>query len=119
METLAQGVLRGSATDASLSETVTGETAGGRFKVPALANLCADPCDRGLPRAPFGTLPIRAGAIVIAAVLSLMDVDRAAPLLGVALNGLLPCPAGGHRSPADDLFLGMVLAVVLSVTFLL
>ena len=120
MANLASGVFGGFATDASLSQTATGETAGGRSQVSSLVTSALILATAVFLAPLFGTLANAVlGAIVIAAVLSLMDVTEMrrywawrrtdfflalVALIGVVLTTVL---------------VGMVLAVVLSVTFLL
>ena len=117
---LASGLFGGFATDASLSQTATGEAAGARSQLSSLFTsglilataIFLAPLFASLPNAVLG-------AIVIAAVIGLMDVAelrrywawrRTDFLLAViALVGVL----------LTTVLVGMVLAVVLSVTFLL
>ena len=117
---LASGLFGGFAADASLSQTATAETAGARTQLSSLVTsglvlataLLLAPLFRNLPNAVLG-------AIVIAAVLGLIDVGEMrrywrwrrtdfvialTAMLGVILTSVLT---------------GMVIAVLLSVVFLL
>lgn len=117
---LASGLFGGFVTDASLSQTATGEAAGTRSQLSSLVTsglilataIFLAPLFANLPNAVLG-------AIVIAAVLGLMDVAEMRRywawrrtdfvLAVIALVGVL----------LTTVLIGMVLAVVLSVTFLL
>ena len=117
---LASGLFGGFVTDASLSQTATAEAAGARSQLSSLVTSGLILATAIFLAPLFASLPDAVlGAIVIAAVLGLMDVTelrrywawrRTDFLLAViALVGVL----------LTTVLVGMVIAVVLSVTFLL
>jgi SulP family sulfate permease len=117
---LASGLFGGFVTDASLSQTATGEAAGTRSQLSSLITSALILATAIFLAPLFANLPNAVlGAIVIAAVLGLMDVGELRRywawrrtdfvLAVIALVGVL----------LTTVLVGMVLAVVLSVTFLL
>ena len=117
---LASGVFGGFATDASLSQTATGEAAGARSQVSSLVTSGLILATAIFLAPLFGTLPNAVlGAIVIAAALGLMDVSEMRRYWTWRRTDFLIAVVALVGVVLTTVLVGMVLAVVLSVLFLL
>ena len=117
---LASGLFGGFSADASLSQTATADTAGGRSQVASLVTsglilataIALAPLFRNLPNAVLG-------AIVIAAVLGLMDVREMRRYWAWRRTDFLIALAAMVGVLLTTVLTGMILAVLLSVAFVL
>jgi high affinity sulfate transporter 1 len=117
---LAAGLFSGFTVDASLSQSATGETAGGRSQVASLVTaglilataVFLAPLFRDLPNAVLG-------AIVIAAVASLVDVAELRRYFEWRRTDFLLAMAALVGVVTTTVLIGLVIAVLLSLTALL
>jgi sulfate permease, SulP family len=117
---LSSGILGGFAADASLSQTATAETAGARSQLASLVTaalvlatlLFLAPLFRNLPQAVLG-------AIVIAAVLGLIDVGELRRYAAWRRTDFLIAVAAMVGVLLTTVLAGMVFAVILSIVFVL
>jgi SulP family sulfate permease len=117
---LASGLIGGFTVDASLSQTATSESAGARSQVASLITsalvlataLFLAPLFRTLPNAVLG-------AIVIAAVLGLMDVDELRRFWAWRRTDFVIAITAMVGVLLTTVLTGMILAVMLSVMFVL
>jgi SulP family sulfate permease len=117
---LASGLFGGFTTDASLSQTATAETAGAKSQLASLVTsalilataVFLAPLFKNLPNAVLG-------AIVIAAVLGLMDVTEMRRYWAWRRTDFLIAVTAMIGVLLTTVLAGMVLAVLLSVLFLL
>jgi len=117
---ISSGLFGGFTTDASLSQTATAEVAGAKSQLASLVTsglilataLLLAPLFRNLPNAVLG-------AIVIAAVLGLMDVGEMRRYWAWRRTDFLIAVAAMVGVLLTTVLAGMVLAVLLSVVFVL
>jgi high affinity sulfate transporter 1 len=117
---LASGILGGFATDASLSQTATAESAGARSQLASLITsglvlataLLLAPLFQNLPQAVLG-------AIVIAGTLGLIDVPELRRYWRWRRTDFLLATAAMVGVLLTSVLTGMVIAVALSVAFVL
>jgi SulP family sulfate permease len=117
---LASGLLGGFAADASLSQTATAESAGGRSQVASLLTSVLVLATALFLAPLFQTLPNAVlGAIVIAAVLGLMDVDELRRYWAWRRTDFVIAITAMVGVLLTTVLAGMIIAVLLSVMFVL
>jgi len=117
---LSAGLFRGFTADASLSSTATGENAGGRTQVSSLVTvalilvtlLVLAPLFKNLPNAVLG-------AIVIVAVIGLMDVAELKRFYASNRNDFVLAIVALFGVLITDVLTGLIIAVFLSLLIIL
>ena len=117
---LASGVFRGFAVDASLSQTATADSAGARSQVSSLLTSGLILLTLVFLGALFTDLPNAVlGAVVIAAVLSLMDVAEMRRFAAQRRMDFVVALVALFGVITTDVLTGMIIAVVLSLVTVL
>jgi len=117
---LASGLFSGFTVDASLSQSATGETAGGRSQVASLVTAGLILATAVVLAPLFANLPNAVlGAIVIAAVASLVDVAELRRYFEWRRTDFLLAMAALVGVVTTTVLVGLVIAVLLSLTALL
>jgi MFS superfamily sulfate permease-like transporter len=117
---LSSGMFGGFTADASLSQTATAETAGGRSQLASLVTSALVLATAVLLAPLFSNLPNAVlGAIVIAAVLSLINVDELRRYWAWRRTDFVIAITAMVGVLLTTVLAGMVLAVLLSVMFVL
>jgi MFS superfamily sulfate permease-like transporter len=116
----AVGLFGGFIVDGSLSQTATGEAAGGRTQLSSLVTSALILLTALLLAPLFAALPMATlGAVVIAAVLSLIDVDELVRYWRWRRTDALLAVAALIGVATTDVLAGLVIAVLLSLLLML
>ena len=117
---ITSGLFGGFTTDASLSQTATAEAAGAKTQLSSLVTAALVLLTAVLLAPLFSSLPSAVlGAIVIAAVLGLMDVPEMARYWRWRRTDFLVASVALVGTVLTTVLIGLIIAVLLSVVFLL